>query len=151
MSGVWKTRILPWNVLYQKWIRGFLLHQSGSQWFRDIHYQRVYMMNCWKKIKIGNITTQTKKPNIWQKINLMFVGFFPVKIIMFIFFRPASNSFCEANKYKTSLLNPSCRTGNPPRGTECIDCCKQYNCDPNDLYCNKKIIQSEHMPCTYCC
>lgn len=81
----------------------------------------------------------------------MFVGFFPVKIIMFIFFRPASNSFCEANKYKTSLLNPSCRTGNPPRGTECIDCCKQYNCDPNDLYCNKKLIQSEHMPCTYCC
>lgn len=69
---------------------------------------------------------------------------------MFIFLRSASNSFCEANNYKTSLLNPSCRTGNLQRGTECIDCCKQYNCDPNDIYCNKKIIQSEHMPCTYC-
>ncbi|XP_052719576.1 uncharacterized protein LOC128191514 [Crassostrea angulata] len=60
----------------------------------------------------------------------------------------ASTSFCEANKYKNSLSTPSCRTGNLPRGTECIDCCKQYSCDPQDLYCNKNIIQPEHMAFT---
>lgn len=47
-----------------------------------------------------------------------------------VFFRAASTSFCEANKYKNSLSTPSCRTGTLPRGTECIDCCKQYSCDP---------------------
>nr|XP_011416531.2 mucin-5AC isoform X2 [Crassostrea gigas] len=60
----------------------------------------------------------------------------------------ASKSFCEANNYKTSILNPSCKTGNLPKGTECIDCCKQYSCDPRDLYCNKNIIKPEHMPFT---
>ncbi|XP_078331010.1 uncharacterized protein LOC144624862 isoform X2 [Crassostrea virginica] len=60
----------------------------------------------------------------------------------------ASTSFCEANKYKSSLANPSCKTGNIPKGTECIDCCKQLSCAPGHLYCNKETIQSVHMPYT---
>ncbi|XP_062619262.1 uncharacterized protein LOC134280827, partial [Saccostrea cucullata] len=60
----------------------------------------------------------------------------------------ASSAFCDANKYQGSLAIPACRTGNIQEGTECVDCCKQYNCDPRDNYCNKHIIQDIHTPFT---